>query len=707
MITVQLLGGACLRSGDTVLAGPPAQRHRIALLTMIVTAWPQPLSRDRAMALLWPERDTANARRLLNLAVHVLRSALGEGAIASAGDGLVMNPSHITCDLHDLRTAIAQHDSERAVQLYTGPLLDGFHLDDSTEFSYWLDERRSELAHAYIGALLAVAARQEQSGDVHGRVGTCRRLVAADPHSGVYAQALMRALDAAGDHAGAIEHASEHASRLRADLDLEPDVEVLALADRLRRSGATRHHLPNERDHGAAASVAVLPFVDLGAEPENEYFADGITEDVIAQLSKIRALRVISRASVMPFKQRQQSLKEIGTALGARTVLDGSIRHAGDRVRIVAKLVDPETGRHLWAETYDRQLTDIFAIQTDVALHIADALKAELTRDERERVRRQPTKDLNAYQLFLQGREWFIKYTPDSLTRAIEYFDRAIARDPAFALAYAHLAMAYIELAENGVIAPDVSYGRASEAAATAVRLDPELGAAHCTMGYLKTVREFDWATAEQEFKRALELRPSNADAFDLYGRLCAAHERYDEAIAMHERANELDPLAHRLDVVTTLLRAGRYDQAVLRAEVAVELDPDYDRARATLGWAYLLSGRQDAGVAELERAVSLSRGNTLWLGQLGHAYALAGQTSKALEILRELEERGHAAYVSPFHFAYVYVGLGDNERAMDWLERAVAERTGAAYGIKGSFLFTPLRAHPRFRALLKQMKLA
>ena len=175
----------------------------------------------------------------------------------------------------------------------------------------------------------------------------------------------------------------------------------------------------------------------------------------------------------------------------------------------------------------------------------------------------------------------------------------------------------------------------------------------------------------------------------------------------MHERANELDPLAHRLDVVTTLLRAGRYEQAVLRAEVAVELDPDYDRARATLGWAYLLSGRQDAGVAELERAVELSRGNTLWLGQLGHAYALAGETSKALEILRELEERGHTAYVSPFHFAYVYVGLGDNERALDWLEWAVAERTGAAYSIKGSFLFTPLRAHPRFRALLRQMKLA
>ncbi|MFL5528368.1 MAG: hypothetical protein ACJ791_03295, partial [Gemmatimonadaceae bacterium] len=194
MITVQLVGGASLRSGDAPLTGPPAQRHRIALLTLVVAAWPQPLSRDRAMAMLWPEKDLPSARRLLNLAVHVLRSALGEGAIASAGDGLVLNPSLLNCDLHELRAAIAAEEPERIVRLYTGPLLDGFHLDDSTDFGYWLDEHRNELAHAYVGALLRLARRQERSEDVHGWVGTCLRLVAVDPHSAVYAQALMRAL---------------------------------------------------------------------------------------------------------------------------------------------------------------------------------------------------------------------------------------------------------------------------------------------------------------------------------------------------------------------------------------------------------------------------------------------------------------------------------------------------------------------------------
>jgi len=382
------------------------------------------------------------------------------------------------------------------------------------------------------------------------------------------------------------------------------------------------------------------------------------------------------------------------------------VRHAGNRVRIVATLVDAESGRQLWAETYDRQLTDIFAIQTDVALQIAAALEAELTRDEQARVRRVPTTNLQAYQLFLEGRQWFIKFTPDSLTRAIECFDRAIARDPTFALAHANLAMAFVELAEGGVIAPDHAYERASAAAAKALEVDPDLGEAHCTMGYLQCVQSFDWSGAEREFKRSLELSPSNADAYALYGRLCSALERFDEAIELQRRAHELDPLAHRLDGITTLLRSGRYHEAIAEAEGAVELDESYDRARATLGWAYFLSGRRADGLRELERAVSLSPANTLWLGQLGEAYAMAGHEAKARDILRDLDKRAKNTYVSPYHFAYVYTGLGDIDRALEWLERAVAQRTGPAYGIKGSFLLTPLHRHPRFEALLRSLRL-
>ena len=553
-VTVQLLGGACLRVGDAPLSGPPAQRHRIALLALIVAAWPQPVSRDRALAML------------------------------STGDALLFNPSRANCDLHELRAAIDSDALDRVARLYTAPLLEGFHLDDSAEFGYWLDERRSELSHAYVGALLAQAERQKQSGDPRGRVRTCLRLVAVDPHSGAYAQALMRALDDAGDRRGAIQHASEHSRRRRSDLDLDPDPSVVALAERLRDAPVPTQPVAQTDPATEAPSVAVLPFLNFNADPEAEYFADGITDDVIAHLSKIRALKVISRGSVMAFKSRQHSLHEIGTRLGATAVLDGSVRHAGDRVRIVANLVDVVTKQQLWAETYDRQLTDIFAIQTDVALEIAAALKTELSKDEQIRVQREPTKDVQAYQSFQRGVEWYIKYTPDSLHQAIEFFDRAIARDPDFALAYAQKAMAYTELAENGAMPPEDAWRFAVEAASTAIRLDPDLGAAHCMIGYLKGVREFDWSGAEQEFKRALELSPSGANTYDLYGRLCAALARYDEALELQRRGHELDPLAHRLDTVTTLLRAGRFEEGLAAAADAVEFDPNYDRARMTLG---------------------------------------------------------------------------------------------------------------------------
>jgi serine/threonine protein kinase/Tfp pilus assembly protein PilF len=453
-------------------------------------------------------------------------------------------------------------------------------------------------------------------------------------------------------------------------------------------------------------AVAVLPFLNLSADPENEYFADGITEDVIAHLSKIRALKVISRTSVMPFKKRLQSLKEIAARLDATTVLDGSVRRIGDRVRIVAELIDAGTDQNLWAETYDRQLTDIFMIQTDVALHIAAALKAELSVDEQSRIRKEPTRDLQAYQLYLQGRHWLVKFTGPAMQRAIAYFERAIARDPDYALAYASVAMAYAELAETGALAPDVAYPQAREAGAHALRLDPALGEAHCAAAYLKLL-DSDWTGAEQEFKRALDLSPGSADIYDLYGRMCSGLERYDEAIALLKRAQELDPLAHQLDIVTTLLRAGRFEEAAVGAARAVEFDPDSDRAHATLGWAHLKKGMADEGLAELERAVELSPGNTNWLAQLGQAYALLGKPDKAREVLRQLEDWARRTYVSPYHLTFVYTGLGEHERALDLLEQAFDERTGAMYGIKGSFLFAPLRSHPRFRTLLKKMNLA
>ncbi len=503
---------------------------------------------------------------------------------------------------------------------------------------------------------------------------------------------------------------------LRAARDTVPEAVEAAIrralsrapADRFATIGAFADALTEPVAEAASPrSVAVLPFVNLSADPENEYFADGITEDVIAQLSKIRALKVVSRTSIMPFKRREQGLKEIAARLGVAALLEGSVRRAGERVRIVAQLIDAATDRHLWAETYDRQLTDIFAIQTEVALHIAAALQAELSPEERARVGRERTSDLRAYQLYLQGRHCFIRYTEEAIQQAIGYFERAIARDARYAPALAGTAMAYTELGEMGMLSPTEAYPRAKEAAARALALDDELADAHCTVAFCRLVYEFDWAGAEAEFKRALELNPNHADAYDLYGRLCSALERHDEAIAMQTRAQELDPLAHRVDVATTLLRAGRYDEALEAASRAIELGSDSARAHSTYGWACLGKGRVDEALAALERAVALSPGDTVWLAQLGQACAQSGRAERARDILRQLEELARSRYVAPYHLAYVYTGLGEQDRALDLLEQAYEQRAGAVYGIKGSFLFASLHSHPRFKRLLGRMHLA
>jgi eukaryotic-like serine/threonine-protein kinase len=482
-----------------------------------------------------------------------------------------------------------------------------------------------------------------------------------------------------------------------------------APADRFATMGAFADALraPAAASAATPPSVAVLPFTNMSADPENEYFADGITEDVIAQLAKIRSLRVISRTSVMPFKAHTQSLKEIASVLRVGSLLEGSVRRAGNRVRIVAQLIDAATDHHLWASTYDRQLTDIFAIQTEVALQIAAALEAELSPAERTRLEREPTTNLHAYQVYLRGRDCFIKYTDESLHRAVDYFKEAIALDPRFALAYAGMAKAFVELSETGVMSPAEALSEASTAAAKAIDIDAELGEAHCAVAYARFVHDFDWSGAEDEFKRALELSPGSADAHDLYGRLCASLGRYDESIALQLRAQELDPLAHRSDIATALLRAGRNEQAAESARSAIASSPEYARAHATLGWALFRSGNIDEGLAALERAVALSPGDTLWFGQLGQAAALAGRLDRAREILATLEELSTHRYVSPYHLAYVYTGLGQHDRAMDLLETAFEQRAGAIYGVRGSFLFEPLRSDPRFHALLRRMNLA
>jgi serine/threonine-protein kinase len=405
----------------------------------------------------------------------------------------------------------------------------------------------------------------------------------------------------------------------------------------------------------------------------------------------------------MPFKKRDVPLREIAERLDVSNVLEGSVRRAGDRVRVVVQLVEASCDRTLWAETYDRKLDDIFAIQSEIAVAIASALRSELTKDEKERIDKEPTNNVEAYTHFLRGRQLLTTWYERSMMRSLEQFERAIELDPSFALAHAELAHAYCELGELGDLDGQVAYPRAQASAARALTLDPELAEGYMARGYVKVLHEYDWAGAEADFRRALELKPGYADAYDIYGRMCGALGRFDEGVALQERAFELDPVTHRTDVATSLLRAGRPIEAEAAARRSLALDPAYARAIATLGWALFRQGKVDEGLRSLERAVELAPGETIWEGQLGQALGLLGRKEEARAILARLVQRN----ANPYHTAYIEIGLGEFDKALDLLEKAIETKSAAAYGIKGSFLWEPVREHPRFQALLRKIHLA
>ncbi len=455
-----------------------------------------------------------------------------------------------------------------------------------------------------------------------------------------------------------------------------------------------------------APVIAVMPFRSINADTEAECFADGMAEDVIAHLAKLHTLDVIARASVAPYRTRTLRPRAIAGELGATALLDGSVRRAGNRVRVVAELVDGASEQQMWAETYDGDLTDIFAIQSDVALKIAAAMRVVLTPEERTRVEREPTTDVIAYERYLLGRQQVTKWTRSGMHEGVRLLKEATARDPGFAQAHAQMGLAWSELLQNDEGDREEAYANAIAAANRALEIDPEIATAHTVLGHLSAVHDFEWAEAERRFKLAVGIEPGNADAWDLYGRFCYATGRFDEGLVMVQRAHALDPVAHRSDVPTALLRARRFEEAMHASRSLLEADPAHERGHMNLGWALFFLGRHDEALASMREAMRISPDKSQWVAQYGEALGLAGRTAEAREQLARLEAMSRERYVSPYHFVYLYVGLGEHDRALDALERAYEVRSGSIHSIGTSFLLEPLYGHPRFVALLEKMHL-
>jgi TolB-like protein/Tfp pilus assembly protein PilF len=454
-------------------------------------------------------------------------------------------------------------------------------------------------------------------------------------------------------------------------------------------------------------SIAVLPFDNLSGEPENAYFSEGVQDEILTRLAKIAELKVTSRTSTQRFKSAPNDLRQIAQQLGVANILEGSVQKANDQVRVNVQLINALTDAHLWADTYDRKLTDIFAVETEIAKTIADTLQAKLSGSEQHAIAARPTENTEAHQLYLKGRFFWNKRTGNDLRKSIDYFQQAIAADPNYALAYAGVADAYVFLPGYTAGAPGDCYPKAKEAALKALELDDTLAEAHTTLALAMWYHSFDFSHANREFQRAIELNPNYATGHQQYGNnILSALGRFNDAIAEGKRAVELDPLSLVInaDLGMNYYYARRYDEAVAQLRKTLEMDAGYYYAHVNLGQVLAAKGALDEAILEYQKARALND-DPFVLGLLGNAYARSGNKTEALKILEQVKEVSRHRYVSTYSFAIVYLALGDNEEALRWLERCYQDRAGADIGwIRVDSMLDLLRDDPRFEALAEKI---
>jgi eukaryotic-like serine/threonine-protein kinase len=456
-----------------------------------------------------------------------------------------------------------------------------------------------------------------------------------------------------------------------------------------------------------STGIAVLPFENLSNNREDAYFAEGIQDEILARLSKIADLKVISRTSTQKYKSAPDNLREIAKRLGVANVLKGSVQKAADQVRVNVQLINALNDTHLWGDIYDRKLTDIFAVESDIATTIADTLQAKLTGAEKQLITAQPTRDLTAYELYLKGRSVWGKRSGDNIPKAIAFYGQAIARDPKYALGYAGLAEAYAILpAYTGTAAQD-AYPKAKAAAVKALQLDDKLAEAHTALAMILCVGDLDMAGSVSEFQRAIALNPNYATAHHWYGNgPLLALGRFEEAIAEAKRAIELDPFSPIInaDLGMDLFCARRYDQAIAQLRKTLEIDPTFYYAHYFLGMALQLKGDLPGAIAEYKQAEQLS--DDQWvLVLLASAKTQFGDKDAAVRLLAELEELSQHRHVPSYWRAFLYLSLGNRDEAVRWLEQGIADHDGVTIGmIKIDPWLDPLRGDPRFEALVQKV---
>jgi TolB-like protein/Flp pilus assembly protein TadD len=454
-----------------------------------------------------------------------------------------------------------------------------------------------------------------------------------------------------------------------------------------------------------AKSIAVLPFDNLSRDPDNAYFTEGVQDEILTRLAKVADLKVISRTSTQHFKSAPENLPQIAKQLGVTNILEGSVQKVADQVRVNVQLINARTDEHIWADTYDRKLTDIFAVESEIAQAVAQALQATLTGSEKSSIAKKPTENPEAYELYLKGRFFWNKRTGVDLRKAIEYFQQAIAKDPNYALAYAGVADSHLLLPTYGGTSTREAITQARPAVTKALELDDSLAEAHASAALLYTL-ELQFERGIQQLERAIQLNPNYATAHHWLRLNYMSLGRFDQAIAEEKRALELDPLSLIInaDLGWVYFNARRYDEAEAQVRKTLEMDANFFLAHFYLGCVLKLKGRVAQAIPEFQKAFDLNH-DLYALAMLGQAYARNGQTEEACKVLAQINEEAKSRYVAPYALALAFLGLGEKERALAELERAYqTQDTNYLFVIKTDPLLDDLRGDPRFEALVQEV---
>jgi TolB-like protein len=698
------------RLGDGTTRRVPLQPKRLALLAYLALAQPRGLHRrDSVLVVFWPEESERRARNALNQTIHAVRRDLGADVLVSRGHEEVgVDDALLWCDAVAFEERLEHRRLEEALELYRGPLLQGLHVSGAIGFDRWHQLEAWRLERRARDAAASLAETAEVEGNAIAAVRWLERALEIAPTDESLIRRLVSLLDGLGDRSGAVRAYDHFVARLDEELGTPPSPETVAVVAAIRRRpGETAARIPPVGVRRTPIrSLAVLPLQNLTGNPDEDYFADGMTEMLIGELARIGSLRVISAQSVKAFKGSDRPLYDIGEDLRVDAVVEGSVLRAADRVRVTAQLVRIDPEEHIWSGAYDRDVRDVLTLYSDISAAVAEEVQARITGEERRRLIEARPRQIEpaAYDHFLRG---VALVGMSAYDQAIVHFHKAVEIDPDFAEPHAWLALSYGPLAIAGLVGPEVAEPM-RRGAQRALDLDPELGTAHQAHAFFLQLFGLDWNAADRAHVRGLTAGRRDPRALGYYCIFLIGQGRFDDGLARAEELRQFDPAAApgHFACGWALHKARRYEEAADRLAFTLGNWPAYVWTAPFLGATYAFLDRARDAIELVRGALTAAPDFPPYLSYGAATLARAGARSEALDVRARLEELRERQYVDPFHLAVAHAGLGANEEALTELERIVEEGSPQTWIIAPEPFFDPLRQEPRFRQVLRELDL-